>query len=108
LWILRGGELIELKPTRNPIGSYPKEVPFETETIQLLPKDRVFMFSDGYKDQFGGENFEKIKSRRFKELIIGTGNVPLAEQKNEIEQYFDVWKGENSQTDDVLLFAFEV
>jgi len=108
LFIVRNGELIEYKATRNPIGYYPKEVPFESHIIQLQKGDSLYVFSDGYADQMGGEKGKKLKIKRFKEIIIKISKFPITEQKELLENEFNRWKGDFEQTDDVVVMGLRV
>jgi len=108
LWIIRNNELIEYKATRNPIGFYPNEVDFEYHEIQLQKNDSLFIFSDGYVDQFGGDNDKKFTAKRFKQLLLSNSHLPMYEQKNILEETFNKWKGNAEQTDDVVVIGVSV
>lgn len=99
--------IMEIKGIRNPISNYPKEKPFENHTVKLQANDTVFMYSDGYFDQFGGPNNQKITKTRFVKLIteFKTRGLSMNETKNEMEQFLDKWKGEKMQIDDILVFG---
>ncbi len=105
LWIIRNKKLMEIKATRNPIGTYLKEVQFEKKRIQLEDNDLLYMFTDGYVDQFGGSNNKKFKVRRLRELIVNISNLSMDEQKNMLETVFNEWKTGYDQTDDVTVFG---
>lgn len=107
-YIIRNGELIELKAVRAPIGYYRKLKPFTTETIELEPNDTIYLFSDGFSDQFGGpDGHSKFTKKRFKQMFIELNSVqiPLAEQKKLIWEIFEKWKGNNRQIDDVMIIS---
>ncbi|SNT30465.1 Serine phosphatase RsbU, regulator of sigma subunit [Ekhidna lutea] len=78
------------------------------EVIQLDAKDRIFLSSDGYQDQFGGENDKKFMSKNFHKLIEESSDKPLLEQQKIIEKTFSEWSKNTSQTDDVCVLGFEV
>ncbi|MEQ8903812.1 SpoIIE family protein phosphatase [Ekhidna sp.] len=78
------------------------------EVIQLDVKDRVFLSSDGYQDQFGGEYDKKFMSKNFNKLIEESSNKPIADQQKEIEKTFIEWSKNTSQTDDVCVLGFEI
>lgn len=104
-----GAELIEVKADRLPIGFLDGVArSFSTQTMQLLPGDRIYLFSDGFADQFGGPEGKKIKTGGFKQLLLESGVGDLAEQRNAMERAFDHWKGGMDQVDDVLLVGLEV
>lgn len=105
LWIIRNGELIEYKADKQPIGKSIQPVPFTTHTIELLPKDTIYVFSDGYADQFGGDNDRKFKSGAFKSLLLSIQHLPMSEQKKHIENVFEDWKGNLDQVDDICIIG---
>jgi len=108
VWIVRNSELIEYKGTISPIGYYPKERNFVNHSINIEHNDTIYLFSDGYKDQQGGDKKDKLKSKIFKNLITSVAQLPLPQQKMELENYFDTWKGNCTQTDDVLILGFRI
>lgn len=106
LWLLRRNELIEIKSNRQSIGfNYGKYRQFTQEKIKLQPKDRIYTFSDGYADQFGGVNKKKFKSRNLKNLLLAIYNDPAPEQLRLIKRTFEEWMGPEEQVDDVLLIG---
>ncbi len=76
--------------------------------IQLEVGDKLYMASDGFQDQFGGENDKKFMSKQFKELITTNAHLPMKEQLQKIEDAFESWRGKTPQTDDVLVFGMEI
>ncbi|NPA36806.1 MAG: tetratricopeptide repeat protein [Chlorobi bacterium] len=107
LWIIRNETLMEVKATRNPIGPYLKEVQFEKKKIQLEENDLLYMFTDGFPDQFGGADNKKFKLKNFRELIVNVSNLPMNEQKDLLEKTFNSWKADNEQTDDVTILGLK-
>lgn len=110
LLMVRNGELNVIKATKNPIGIFIKEKPFENHLIQVENGDLLYMYSDGYIDQFGGEGKgQKFKTKRFHELVSEISGLPLAEQRQILELQFDNWKGDDyPQLDDVLVVGIQV
>jgi len=108
LYILRKGELIEIKPTRNPIGIYLREKPFENHKFQLEKDDVLYTFSDGYVDQFGGENERKFKTKNFKNLLVEIYDKPMSKQKKILEEVLLKWQGNVEQTDDIIVFGVKI
>ncbi|MBL4704889.1 MAG: SpoIIE family protein phosphatase [Flavobacteriales bacterium] len=97
------------KPTSCSIGSFKERgITAEEHEIQLYPGDRVYMFSDGYVDQFGGERGKKFMSRRFVKMLDEFQHKSLIEQKRLLETTFTKWQGDLEQVDDVLVLAFEI
>jgi serine phosphatase RsbU (regulator of sigma subunit)/Tfp pilus assembly protein PilF len=109
-FLLRKGQIIDLEPVMNPVGIYPKEIPFMLQTVSLEPDDSIYLFTDGYTDQFGGKGSKskKYTLQRFKELLIKNDQLPLIEQKRIFETAFEEWKNKNVQIDDVLIFAVKI
>lgn len=108
LWIVRGNECLETKANKQPIGKFDKQLPFTTHTIRLQKGDTVYIFSDGYADQFGGENGKKFKAAKMKELLVSVKNEPMEEQKRQIGQAFEKWKGKLEQVDDVCVIGVRI
>jgi serine phosphatase RsbU (regulator of sigma subunit) len=109
LYLIRNGELLEYLADRMPIGIHDlSEKCFTSQDSPSLPGDIIYMFSDGYADQFGGPNSKKFKYSALKELLIKIHNLPLKEQKKRLESEFFKWKGENPQTDDVLIIGMKL
>jgi serine phosphatase RsbU (regulator of sigma subunit) len=118
LWLVRknGGqpELTEYKGDKYPIGIFlgDKVHTFQNYTIHLQEGDMVYIFSDGYADQFGGENLKsggkKFKYSRLRELLISMSQKPLTEQKKILIDTFYSWKGNLEQVDDVCIIGVRV
>jgi serine phosphatase RsbU (regulator of sigma subunit) len=99
--------LIEIKSDKQPIGYSYEPKPFKTEIFQLEPSDVIYLFSDGFADQFGGHKEEiikkggkKFKSVNFKKLLLSLSHKELKEQKFIVEETFETWKGDLEQVDD--------
>lgn len=107
LWLVRNGELIIKKPIKQPIGDYDLRVPFTNQGLKLMPGDRIFMFSDGYPDQFGGDNFKKFMLGRLKTILLESGHLPISEQGEHLKRVILDWKGDNMQIDDICMLGAE-
>ncbi len=101
-------ELNEIKPTRQPVGIYPLEKSFINNSVQLEKGDIIYLFSDGFADQFGGPKGKKFKYKPFKQMLLENANKPMTEQKIIINNEFDTWKKDTQQTDDVLVIGVKV
>ncbi len=101
-------EFIELEPDPMPIGIFLVEYPFNNQEIQLESKDCIYLFSDGYSDQFGGKKNYKFMKAKFKELLLEISEKPMQEQKNILEKTFYDWKGSGFQVDDVLVMGIRI
>lgn len=110
LWLVRNRELLIFKHDRSPIGGLQitREQNFNTHTIQLEKNDTVYIFSDGYADQFGGPNGKKMMTKLFKETLLSIQDLKMEEQKNYLQHYFENWKGRHEQVDDVLVIGVRV
>lgn len=110
LYIIRQGEIIQTKANKFPIGSYikGKTYDFTNHKIALEKDDQIYIFSDGYADQFGGPRGKKLMYRRFRELLIKTSQFPVNEQKNELQLALDNWKKNEEQVDDILVIGVRV
>ena len=108
VWIIRNGEVLETKGTKQPVGKHDRRRTFDNHLINLEVGDSIYIFTDGYVDQFGGEKGKKFKSKAFKELLLSIQSKSMAEQKNVIEQNFESWRGELEQVDDVCVIGVRV
>lgn len=109
LFIIRNGELLEFKGDKMPIGVHIKQdVPFTNHETDVLPGDQLYIFSDGYADQFGGPKRKKFLIKRFRELLINISAKPMSEQKNALENVIDEWMGSYDQIDDILVFGVKI
>jgi len=108
LYLLRDNKLIEYKPTRNPIGMTPIEIPFQNNEIEYEDNDLFYLFSDGLIDQFGGENGKKFQSRRFKHMLLDIYKKPLIIQRDLIDLNLKKWmNNKHEQVDDILVLGFK-
>jgi len=109
LVIIRNNEILEYKADKMPIGYHiKKDEMFSYQDIQLQIDDRLYMYSDGYVDQFGGEDGRKFMSRRFKEMLLETRNLSMQEQKTHLIKTLEAWKEGYEQVDDILVFGIEI
>lgn len=109
LYVVRNKQLIELKADRMPIGISRKiDLSFISQQLNLEKGDMIYGFSDGYPDQFGGEENKKFFHSRLKVYLTEISSNPATEQKLLLEKNFDEWRGLNEQIDDVLIFGMRV
>ena len=108
LFLIRDGELLETKATRNPIGIYIKEVDFTNHIIDVQKGDTLYIFSDGFVDQFGGEKGGKFKTKNFKELLLKIQHLPMLEQELLLDRTVDDWRGELEQVDDIIIVGIRI
>ncbi len=109
-YIVRSGELIELKGDRKSIGFIDGDEvhKFSNQVFDLKTGDVIYTCSDGYADQFGGPKDKKFMSKRLKRLLVEIAPLSLVEQKERVESEFDEWRGNTEQLDDVLLIGLRI
>lgn len=109
-YIVRKGELIELKGDRKPIGFNREEEThqFQSQTIQLEIGDMIYTCSDGYADQFGGPKGKKFMSKRLKSLFIEIATLSLDDQRTKLNKTLNEWMGTYEQLDDILVIGIQV
>jgi len=110
MYLVRGGELTEYKAVKNPIGLYPRMKPFENQEIQAEEGDFIYMFSDGFADQFNGETGKKVSYGRLKNLLIEINNETQEpeKQKAKLLDFITSWRGSFAQMDDILIGGYRI
>lgn len=102
-------ELIKRHADRMPVGKHPNEkMSFSNHSIDLQEDDRVFLFSDGYISQFGGEHNKTFKISRFLDLLLNIQHHPLPDQAAILEEEIIKWRGANEQADDIMVFGLKI
>lgn len=105
LFLVRENELIEIKGSKFPLGYYFDKKEFLLNTIQLQTNDRIYLTTDGYADQFGGNNNKKLNRKAFKELLLSLNGMDGDEQNSFLDYSLKNWKQDEEQTDDVLVIG---
>jgi serine phosphatase RsbU (regulator of sigma subunit) len=113
IWIIRKNlegvpELIEIKPDKQPIGKTHDPKPFTTHTIELQKGDTIYIFTDGFQDQFGGEKGKKFKAAQLKEILLSIQAKTMEEQKTILDNTFENWKNNLEQVDDVCIIGVRI
>jgi serine phosphatase RsbU (regulator of sigma subunit) len=109
VYIIRSGELIELEGDAFSIGTYVNgEREFTHKSYSLQSGDCLYIFSDGYADQFGGPQGKKFMRKQFRQLLMEVAPLALNAQCEEISRRFEDWKGDGEQLDDVLVIGIRV
>lgn len=110
LWIIRKGaeEVEEIKANKQPIGKFLQPEPYETHQVKLNKGDAIYVFSDGYPDQFGGSRGKKFKSGSFKKLLLSIQGESMIRQKEILDQEFEDWRGDMEQIDDVCVIGVKL
>ena len=108
LFLVRRGELKEYKADKQPIGQHMMEKPFTNHEITLQNGDQLYMFSDGFPDQYGGPRNKKFMRKNFKNLLLKNSGKNMNQQKSLLNQAFLNWKKEGEQIDDVIVLGLRV
>ena len=102
------GKLFEVKADKQPIGNYAKRVPYKTNKIALNKGDLIYVFTDGYADQFGGPKGKKYKYKPFKDLLIQNAREELNTQEKNLDNTIESWRGELEQIDDICVIGVKI
>ncbi|MBA2612514.1 MAG: SpoIIE family protein phosphatase [Bacteroidetes bacterium] len=108
LFIVRDNEIIETKGSKFPLGYYFDKKEFVLNTIQLKENDRLYLTTDGYADQFGGNNNKKLNRKAFKELLLSLNGMDGDEQNSFLDYSLKNWKQDEEQTDDILVVGITI
>lgn len=100
--------LCEYKGDKQPIGKYTAEKPFTQKEIALKKGDHIYFSTDGYADQFGGDKGKKFLYKQFKEMLLSLDRLPIEKQKEEIDNTFESWRGNQTQIDDVCVIGIKI
>ncbi|OFX22339.1 MAG: hypothetical protein A2033_18980 [Bacteroidetes bacterium GWA2_31_9] len=101
-----------MKPDKMPISIHPIMKPFTTHELKLYKGDSIYLFTDGYADQFGGKNGKKFLYSKFKEIIISNSQKSMIEQNEILESNLEKWMCANNtnyeQTDDITVVGIRL
>ncbi|MBN2669758.1 MAG: SpoIIE family protein phosphatase [Bacteroidales bacterium] len=100
--------LFEIKADKMPIAIYEKMDPFTNHELQLQSGDILYMFSDGFADQFGGPKGKKFMYKTFKKILLENSQLSMIEQKEKLHKAFTEWRGEEEQIDDVVVIGIKL
>jgi serine phosphatase RsbU (regulator of sigma subunit) len=107
LYLMRDDSLVEIKGDKLIIGMNPSGMTYENHEIDLMEDDIIYLFSDGYVDQFGGSENKKFMYRRFKYLLTTIHHFPVNDQKSVLEESMRAWMGSTPQLDDIMVIGFK-
>lgn len=96
------------KGDKQPIGVYDEVIRYNTQKVDYSAGDRIFMFTDGYADQFGGPQLKKLKNSSVRHYLSGIQDYALENQLVQLETYFNTWKHGEEQVDDVTVLGLEL
>ncbi len=107
LWVIRNNEIIETKADKFPIGNTKQNEnsKFKNHEIALQKGDTIYIFSDGYCDQFGGPNGKKFKAKNLKQLLLKSQHLSIQEQFDLLNKTIEEWRGSHEQVDDILVIG---
>jgi len=100
-----GNKLNELKADRQPIGFFEKSRKFSMQNIKIKKGDSLYLFSDGYYDQFGGPKDKRYSTKKLKSTLTGIADMPMKKQMEQLEENFQLWKGNQNQVDDIIILG---
>ena len=109
LYLIRESELQQIKADKQPVGfHFGKQQPFTNHEIQLQKGDTIYIFSDGYQDQFGGPRGKKFMSKRLRQLFLDIQEMSMEEQKEYLNKTVEDWKEGREQVDDILVIGIRI
>jgi serine phosphatase RsbU (regulator of sigma subunit) len=116
LWVVKSGgndyvgeqTIMEILPDKQPIGLSDDMRKFTDHRLELVKGDKLYLFSDGYHDQFGGDDGKKLKKSGFKDVLLSVSQLAMDDQLNALSAFFEDWKGKNEQVDDVCVIGIEL
>lgn len=109
IWVIRAGEIIDLKAEKMPVGKHDLDKePFTGGQFVLQKGDVIYTMTDGFQDQFGGPKGKKFKVKPLKELLLANAHLGMFEQKELLHKTFSEWKGKLEQIDDVCIIGVRI
>jgi tetratricopeptide (TPR) repeat protein len=108
LWYVRKGEIYEVDADKQTVGKVDRPTAFNTHELKLQKGDTLYLFTDGYADQFGGPKGKKFKYKQLQDLLLANEGKPMSAQKEKLEDTFNKWKNGLEQVDDILIIGIRV
>lgn len=111
LWVIKNNskQVLEYKATKHAVGGFTTDdQEFALNKVEVEKNDTLYLFSDGYADQFGGNNAKKMMTKHFKDILVGISHLNMPEQKEYLANFFEKWKGVNEQVDDILVIGIRL
>ncbi|RMG80001.1 MAG: HAMP domain-containing protein [Bacteroidetes bacterium] len=105
LYLVRNGEIEQIKGDKFPVGAFVEEQNFTDHTVQIQKGDTIYIFSDGYPDQFGGPKGKKFMYKNFRKLLLSIQDKSMQEQHDILNRKLEEWMGPLEQVDDVLIIG---
>ena len=108
IYIISDNNLTQIKGDKIIIGMNPERLPYTDHEINVKENDILYLFSDGYADQFGGDDNKKFMYRRFRYLLLNIHKFNAADQKLILEENLENWMGDTQQVDDIMVIGFKI
>jgi serine phosphatase RsbU (regulator of sigma subunit) len=110
IWVIRNNEVIEVSGDKFPVGAFIGEElqRFTNHEWEIQKDDCIYLFTDGYLDQFGGPKGKKFKNKQFQSLLLEIHQKPMADQKEILEKRMEEWQGDLEQIDDMLVIGIRI
>jgi serine phosphatase RsbU (regulator of sigma subunit)/CHASE3 domain sensor protein len=110
MYLIRDGQLMQFKADKFPVGLHigSGRQNFTNNIVQLKKNDTIYIFSDGYADQFGGPKGKKFMAGHFRDLLISVCQKPITEQKKVLNDTIENWRGDHEQVDDILVIGIRI
>ena len=108
LYVIRDGEVLQTKGDKFAIGGGKHDKTFTNHNIEIKSGDSLYIFSDGYADQFGGNKGKKFMYKKFRDLLISMQDRPMEEQGKLLDSTIEKWKGDYEQVDDILVIGVKI
>ena len=109
IWVIRNGELTEIKPEKMPVGKHDKDhIPFNGGEYDIQKGDQIYTLTDGFQDQFGGPKGKKFMVKKMREYVLSISSLSMAEQRQKIMETFSNWQGNVEQIDDVCVIGIRI
>ena len=108
LWYIQNNQLIEIKADKQPIGKTDNPIPFTTHFVNVNKGDTLYLFTDGYADQFGGPKGKKFKYKQFEDLLVEVNKQSLDQQCSLISKGLNDWKSGLEQVDDICVIGIRL
>jgi ligand-binding sensor domain-containing protein/serine phosphatase RsbU (regulator of sigma subunit) len=106
LWIIKNGNsFLETRADKQPVGFAENRFPYKNHIFNLEKGDVIYLITDGFADQFGGENDRKFQKSRLKQLLIEINKMTMEQQRIKLYETFTTWKGNNEQVDDITIIG---
>jgi serine phosphatase RsbU (regulator of sigma subunit) len=99
--------MITIQPDKQPIGYTINPSPFTDHEVAITPGDQLYLFSDGFADQFGGDKGKKYKSKNFQQTLLEMRELSSSAQKDRLNEKFESWRGALEQIDDVTVVGIK-